>query len=238
MSTKATNREWRTLAADDPLYAIAAWPGKERGGWTREEFYAEGLREWEDFKRVWGQYATLSGTCVEIGCGAGRITNGLIETFDRVVGVDVSDRMIELARKQVPSAQFLEVDSTTIPLQDTEADAVFTCHVLQHLDTVENVAAYLSEAFRVLRPGGTAMVHLILAGQSRSPLRRLISEARLRASRMLNANRGAYARVRRYRPDEVRAMLEAAGFCDVELREFRLLDGTSSPHAFWLGRKP
>ena len=238
MSTKATNREWRTLAADDPLYAIAAWPGKERGGWKRDEFYAEGLREWRDFKRVWSQYATLGGTCVEIGCGAGRITNGLVDTFEHVVGLDVSDRMIELARRAVPAARFLEVDGTTIPLEDAEVDAVFTCHVLQHLDTSANVASYLAEAFRVLRPGGTAMVHLLLAGPSRSVPRRLMGEARLRASRMLNANRGAYARVRRYRADEVRAMLEASGFRDVELREFRLLGGTSSPHSFWLGRKP
>jgi ubiquinone/menaquinone biosynthesis C-methylase UbiE len=238
MPTKATTREWRTLAEDDPLYAIAAWPGKEHGGWTREEFYASGREEWDDFARHWSSYTSLGGTCLEIGCGAGRITNGLIRNFQRVIGIDVSDRMIELAREQVPTAEYIAVEGTQIPIPSEEADAVFTCHVLQHLETAADVSGYLREAFRVLRPGGTIMAHLLLAAEARPVHRRFVSESRLRLARALNANRGAYARVRRYRPDQVRAMIETAGFVDVELNEFRLLGGKSSPHAFWLGRKP
>jgi len=237
MPTEATTREWRTLAEDDPLYAIAAWPGKERGGWTRDEFYATGLQEWADFQRRWARYASLSGSCLEIGCGAGRITNGLARTFDRVIGLDVSERMLGLAREQVPSADYKLVDSTQIPIDDGDVDAVFTCHVLQHLETADDVTDYLREAHRVLRPGGTIMAHLLLAGAPRPRVRRLLSEARLRAARARNANRGAYARVNRYRPDEVRAILEAVGFIDVEMCEFRLLEGKSSAHSFWFAKK-
>lgn len=237
MPTEATTREWRTLAQDDPLYAIAAWSGKERGGWTTADFYATGLAEWADFECVWSQYSTLGGVCLEIGCGAGRITNGLAKTFDRVIGIDVSKRMIELAHDAVPAAEYLQVDSTTIPLREGEVDAVFTCHVLQHLETAEDVATYVREAYRVLRPGGTAMLHLLVAGEQRPALRRFLAEVRLRGFRALNANRGAYARVRRYRPDQVRVIIEDAGFVDVRLCEFRLLAGKSSPHAFWLARK-
>jgi ubiquinone/menaquinone biosynthesis C-methylase UbiE len=190
------------------------------------------------FERAWSQYSPLGGTCVEIGCGAGRVTNGLVRTFERVVGLDVSEQMITLAREAVPDAEYIQVDSTRIPLGDREADAVFTCHVLQHLETSDDVAAYLREAYRVLRPGGTAMVHLLVSGTPRPLRRRVLGEVKLRATRALNANRGAYARVRRYRPDQVRAIMEDAGFKNVELREFRLLGGTSSPHPFWLGRKP
>src|SRR4051794_920540 len=44
--------------------------------------------------------ATLPGTAlaVEIGCGLGRICAALAETFDRVIGFDISERMIEQAR--------------------------------------------------------------------------------------------------------------------------------------------
>jgi ubiquinone/menaquinone biosynthesis C-methylase UbiE len=237
MPTDATTREWRTLADDDPLYAIAAWPGKEHGGWTREEFYAAGLQEWADFESHWTRYASLNGTCLEIGCGAGRITNGLTRRFDRVIGIDVSDRMLALAREQVPNADYTLVDSTQIPLGEGAVDAVFTCHVLQHLETADDVTDYLREAHRVLRPGGTIMAHLMLAGAPRSRARRLLSELRLRRARAMNANRGAYARVNRYRPDQVRAMLELVGFTQVEMCEFRLLGGASSPHSFWFGRK-
>lgn len=234
--TDATTREWRLLAQDDPLFAVAAWRGKERGGWTPEDFYAAGLEDWADFKRVWTQYAHLGGTCVEIGCGAGRITQGLAATFDHVVALDVSPDMLALARNQVPEAEFVLVDSTTIPLAEESVDAVFSCHVLQHLETAADVGAYLGDAHRVLRAGGTAMVHLLLAVEPKPFLRALSSEARLRLTRALSRNRGAYSRVRRYRPDEVRALLERVGFVDVELREFRLR-GSSTPHAFWFARK-
>jgi ubiquinone/menaquinone biosynthesis C-methylase UbiE len=238
LPTKATTREWRTLAQDDPFYAVAAWPGKEGGRWSAEDFYAAGLDEWKDFRRVWSGYAPFGGTCIEIGCGAGRITQGLMEDFDHVVGLDVSEDMVKLAKARVPDAEYSLVDGTEIPAEDGTANGVFTCHVLQHLEAVEDVKGYLGEALRVLQPGGTIMAHLMLADRPRPLHRRLMSESRLRLTRALGKNRGAYARVRRYRHDQVRAMFESVGFTDVTLCEFRLLDGRSNPHAFWLGRKP
>src|SRR4029077_9437302 len=41
------------------------------------------------------------GTCVEVGCGPGRMTGALAERFDRVVAVDVSPAMLERARAAV-----------------------------------------------------------------------------------------------------------------------------------------
>src|SRR5919204_5371673 len=40
------------------------------------------------------------GVCVEVGCGPGRQTRYLAQRFDRVIGVDVSPRMIEFARDE------------------------------------------------------------------------------------------------------------------------------------------
>jgi hypothetical protein len=57
-------------------------------------------------------------------------------------------------------------------------------------------------------------------------------EAKLRYTRWRRTNRGAYSRVRRYRPDQVRAMFEGAGYSNVELREFRTVTDIE-PHAFW-----
>src|SRR5438132_4015448 len=41
------------------------------------------------------------GTCVEVGCGPGRMTGLLAERFDRVIAVDVSPGMLELGRRNV-----------------------------------------------------------------------------------------------------------------------------------------
>jgi ubiquinone/menaquinone biosynthesis C-methylase UbiE len=44
-----------------------------------------------------------------------------------------------------------QVSDAEIPLPDGSVDAVFTCHVLQHLEGLDVVSAYLREVRRVLR---------------------------------------------------------------------------------------
>src|SRR4051794_31242061 len=94
----AATEEWRRIArGSDVLYSIASVPGKQ-GAWTEEEFYAHGAEDWARFRRQWQQYwPRLGGTCLEIGCGAGRITSVLASSFDRVIAVDVAADMIERA---------------------------------------------------------------------------------------------------------------------------------------------
>ena len=230
-----TTDEWRRLGQDDPLYAVAAHEGA-RGAWDDEAFYGLGRQDWSDFEARWRQYEpSLGGTAVEIGCGAGRITHRMTDVFDRVVGLDVSPEMIERAKKVAPTAEFRNVNDTRVPLADDTADAVFTCHVLQHLENLRHVTDYLFDCRRVLRPGGTIMVHLLLHEGDRPVAQRAWAEVKLAGTRALRANRGAYSRVRRYRPDEVRAAMGRAGFSNVELREFQV-SSNNDPHAFWFGR--
>lgn len=230
-----TTDEWRRLGKDDPYFAVAAHPGK-RGRWEPDEFYRLGRDDWTDFLNHWQTYESgLAGTCVEIGCGAGRITQGLVDTFHRVVALDVSEDMMRLASAVVPRAEFRAVHGTSIPLEPSEADAVFSCHVLQHLESLSDVSGYMEECHRVLRPGGTVMLHLLLAGASDPLPRRVAREVRLRVVRQLGRNRGAHSRVRFYHADQVRSRLEAAGFSDVVLTEFRVRSNDGI-HAFWFGR--
>ena len=83
MKMRAT---WDALAADPDAYV----GDPERG---RSEL--QGL-----FERLGAD--PRGGTCVEVGCGPGRMTAALAERFDRVVAVDVSPAMVERARTLVP----------------------------------------------------------------------------------------------------------------------------------------
>jgi len=161
-----SNTEWKQWGKDDPLYGVASWSNKHKEGsspWTDEDFYALGESDWRDFLSHWTQYGISRGTCVEIGCGAGRMTRALAGYFDRVAAVDVSEGMIERARKAVGSnVEFFLVDSNRIPVESDSAAAVFSSHVLQHLDAVEVGYGYFREAHRVLTPGGTLMIHIPL----------------------------------------------------------------------------
>lgn len=161
-----SNQEWKQWGNEDPLYGVASWTGKRKTGsspWTDEEFYALGESDWRDFLEHWRQYGVNQGACVEIGCGAGRMTRMLAGFFERVIALDVSEGMIERARKAVGSnVELFLVEDNQIPVESGSAAAVFSTHVLQHLDSVEIGYGYFREAHRVLRPGGTLMIHVPL----------------------------------------------------------------------------
>src|SRR5437588_1356135 len=82
------------------------------------------------------------GTCVEVGCGPGRMTAALAERFDRVVAVDVSPAMVERARVSVSAANvdFHVVSGERLDgIESGVADALVCYLVLQHLPSRETV---------------------------------------------------------------------------------------------------
>jgi SAM-dependent methyltransferase len=103
------------------------------------------------------------GVCVEVGCGPGRMTGLLAERFDRVVAVDVSPEMIELARRNVTAAnvEFRTVGGQRLDMvEDGIADVLLCYLVLQHLPELSVVLGYLGEFGRVLAPRGRAFVQV------------------------------------------------------------------------------
>lgn len=240
MAFDATD-EWRLIArGEDVLFHVLGWPGMENS-WTEEAFYATGRSDWADFRRHWRHYEPgLGGTCVEIGCGAGRLTAALVEDFDRVVALDVSEEMLERTRAATATeVELHRVDGPSIPLRSAEVDAVFSCHVLQHLEDARALATYMAEARRVIRPGGTAMVHIWLSSSPPSGPRRWRQELELRLARwrLRRGQRPPAVRMRTYTAEYVRAMLAEAGFIEVELRMFGVRSN-GSHHHFWLARAP
>lgn len=112
------------------------------------------------------------GVCVEVGCGPGRMTGLLAERFDRVIAVDVSPAMLELARRQVnaENVDFRPVSGTRLEaLENGVADVILCYLVLQHLPRRSIVLSYLRELGRVLAPEGRAFVQLPVLGSGLQP---------------------------------------------------------------------
>ncbi len=109
------------------------------------------------------------GTCVEVGCGPGRMTGALGERFDHVVAVDVSPAMLERARAAVTAAnvRFVAVSGERLDgVDDGIADTLVCYLVLQHLPAREVVEAYCREFARVLAPDGAAYVQVPVLGRT------------------------------------------------------------------------
>ncbi|MEY2517600.1 MAG: hypothetical protein QOJ89_4958, partial [bacterium] len=93
---------------------------------------------------------------LDLGCGAGEFTAALLHAGAEPVGVDVAAEALRRARERVPGADLrLWRAGEPLPLDDASADAVWAGEVIEH---VADVAPWLLEVRRVLRPRGTLLV--------------------------------------------------------------------------------
>lgn len=87
---------------------------------------------------------------VDVGCGLGEIGERVQrELGAHVCAVDVSSRMVELARARGLDAQI--ADAERLPFPDDDFDTAFAGWVLYH---VPDVGRAIAECARVLKPGG------------------------------------------------------------------------------------
>jgi ubiquinone/menaquinone biosynthesis C-methylase UbiE len=98
---------------------------------------------------------------IDIGTGPGFVARemcAVVEPDGRIVGVDTSEPMLERARARCAAWRFAEFkrgDATNLPVEDGIFDAAVSVQVFEY---VSNVEAALGEMYRVLRPGGRAVV--------------------------------------------------------------------------------
>lgn len=94
----------------------------------------------------------------DLGCGTGRLSEALAPFVAEVVAVDASAAMLDAARARLEgfdSVRVREGELEDLPLQDGRLDAATLVLTLHHL---AEPASALSEALRVLRPGGRLLV--------------------------------------------------------------------------------
>lgn len=95
---------------------------------------------------------------LEIGCGGGEHAGLALERGAFYTGIDLSPRMVELARFLVRDerARFTVGEATDLPFADASFDVVWAVAVLHHVPSQEKRQAVFREIARVLKPCGRA----------------------------------------------------------------------------------
>ena len=130
----------------------------------------------------------------------------------KVYGLDMTDDMLSLARENQRKAgatnvEFLKGTIEAIPLPDQSVDVIISNCVI---NLSADKDAVLREAFRVLKPGGRfAVSDVVIRGEMPAEIRRSMEL-------WVGCVAGAL------RDDEYTAMLQAAGFLDIELDPWRV----------------
>jgi ubiquinone/menaquinone biosynthesis C-methylase UbiE len=113
--------------------------------------------DWTGAIQRWGRIS-VGARVLDIGCGTGRHSLGLaMGCGAEICGMDLSAGMLSKANSKSRGC-WLRADATHLPITGGGFDATMMILVLQHVDD-EPLA--ISEAFRVLRPGGRLLVATI-----------------------------------------------------------------------------
>ncbi|UZE97999.1 malonyl-ACP O-methyltransferase BioC [Alkalimarinus alittae] len=105
---------------------------------------------------------TNNTTRVDLGCGTGYFTPKLQRSDSHIVGLDLSEGMINHAREnRVGDIQWIVGDAEVLPFADSSIDLIFSSLAVQWCSSYEQLFA---ELFRVLKPGGVIAFSTLLDG--------------------------------------------------------------------------
>jgi SAM-dependent methyltransferase len=179
--TESGADQWEANAEADAFWAILTDPGRSGRRWGEREFFETGRVEWQTVRGMLAQCGALpdfSGRYLDFGCGVGRISRQLAGDFRDGLGVDISERMVTLARSLNPGLRFAVNQGPGLSTIGTASIAFVYSHiVLQHI-AADAQKALIREFLRVLVPGGVAAFQVTTElVDPRPALRRVVSRA-------------------------------------------------------------
>lgn len=191
--TNRHRKQWESLGTSDPYWAVLTDPRKKNGGWDKTEFFQTGLDEIDSLlKKIRDQGIQLKfGLALDYGCGVGRLSRALSNSFQRVIGVDISDAMLLEARSansDFSNIQFLRNNGDSLEgIDDNSVDFIYSNIALQHAPR-KNQCLLIREFCRALRPGAAlvfqtpshhnalavnGLLHLLLGNRVLNIIRRI-----------------------------------------------------------------
>ena len=146
----------RWYEADDDPVALLRAESKTKTPWILEKIKEHGL-------------LTTTTKVLDVGCGAGFLSNELAKNQLQVTGVDLSEESLRVAGKydMTKSVCYHTADAYHLPFADASFDVLTAMDFLEH---VERPADVIKEFSRVLKPGGLFIFHTF----NRNPLAHLV----------------------------------------------------------------
>jgi len=108
---------------------------------------------WIDGAQKFSSLLGPGSTILDVGCGSGIKAKYFIERGFRVAGIDLSEKMIEIAQREVPQGNFKVMDMYDISELTESFDNIFMVAALLHIKK-EKAPNVLSAFASKLRPGG------------------------------------------------------------------------------------
>src|SRR5690349_19056549 len=98
--TDRVRKQWEALGRSDPYWAVLTDPAAKGRRWDKEQFFAMGVAEIDAVEQnlVRLDITPKRALALDYGCGVGRLSRALSHKFENVIGIDISESMLQEAR--------------------------------------------------------------------------------------------------------------------------------------------
>ena len=108
---------------------------------------------WPELK-LFEKYVADGEKILDAGCGNGRLLDFFKGREIDYIGIDNSEKLVEIARNKYPQVKFQVADVLQLPFPDNYFNKIFSIAVFHHIPSKELRLQFLKEAKRALRPEG------------------------------------------------------------------------------------
>jgi SAM-dependent methyltransferase len=167
---------------------------------------------------------------LDVACGPGTLALLAAERVEQVVALDFAEEMLGMLRRRaaehgMSNIEIVHGDGQSLPFEDGSFDAAFSMFGLMFFP---DRAAGFRELFRVLKPGGQAVVSSWPPSDEVPMMVEMFDAVRLFVEGM---PKGGNMPLTSH--DEFRAEMTAAGFTDVAIHVVSYAETVPSMEAFW-----
>ncbi len=187
------------------------------------QFWQDDKRLYEDnserivIKKFIGPLEKRGRIFVDLGCGFGRLFSEY-KDFEKIFLVDFSVSNLKNAKEavgkflnydaaQMNKVSYVAADVTSLPFKASFADVAMTVRVMHHID---NVGKFISEASRILKPGGCFLVEFANKRNLKNILK--FMSGRLKQSPFDSRPLQIGATILDYHPGFIKSLLRQSGF--------------------------
>lgn len=175
MSTTDSDKAWKKFGETDAYFGVLThekFRDKNLNDEHKKEFFETGVkytrRIYRHFRKQFNPDIQFNSV-LDFGCGTGRLALGFARESEKVVGIDISEKMLEEARinaqnQGLTNVEFYLSDDNLSAVKGKQFDLVNTYIVLQHINPKRGMVI-LSELLDRIKPGGYGLIHLTYSTQ-------------------------------------------------------------------------